>query len=256
MQTYCGLTHCTGSSRPEMVFRFACFQNLATIIRFSYLLHSYLHYQAFKNEHATKSDQFAQPTGKPKILLRREIAFVISGQFSRGKEIREQEHYCETLAMMILTGERLGQSSSRKPWSSPKFKAFKQWRFHVNSVTRAHHALLLTECNHSRLMSLKFPFVLILTGTIIALWRWLRNSAWEVLMRTCALLRKPRHKAMITPVSPLRTRLVHVSPIYWIIFCSFEIILERKLSIGLEFKVNVLCKSIASRNIQSDMNYI
>ena len=61
---------------------------------------------------------------------------------------------------------------------------------------------------------------------------------------------------MITPVSPLRTRLVHVSPIYWIIFCSFEIILERKLSIGLEFKVNVLCKSIASKNIQSDMNYI
>jgi len=74
-------------------------------------LHSYLHYQAFKNEHVTKSDQFAQPTGKPKYLLRREIAFVISGQFSRGKEIREQEHYYETLAMMILTGERLGQSS-------------------------------------------------------------------------------------------------------------------------------------------------
>jgi len=182
---------------------------------------------------------------------------VISGQFSRGKEIREQEHYYETLAMMILTGERLGQSSSRKPWSSTKFEAFLSSgdSRSIASLALIMH-FLLTECNHSRLMSLKFPFVLILAGTIIALWRWLRNREWEVLMRTCALLRKLRHKAMITPVSPLRTRLVHVSPIYWIIFCSFEIILERKLSIGLEFKVIVLCKSIASRNIQSDMNYI
>ena len=114
----------------------------------------------------------------------------------------------------------------------------------------------LTECNHSRLWSLKFPFVLILAGTIIALWRWLRNSEWEVLMRTCALLRNRRHQAIITPFSPLQPRLIHISPIYWIIFCSFEIILERKLSIGLEFKVNVLCKSTASKNIQSDMNYI
>jgi len=77
-------------------------------------LHSYLHFQALKNEHVTKSYQFAQPTGKTTILLRREIAFMISGQFSRGKEIREQEHYYETMAMMILIGERLGQSSSRK----------------------------------------------------------------------------------------------------------------------------------------------
>jgi len=66
---------------------------------------------------------------------------MISGQFSRGKEIREQEHYYETMAMMILTGERLGQSSSRKSCSSTKFKAFKQRRLQVNSVTRAHHAL-------------------------------------------------------------------------------------------------------------------
>jgi len=39
-------------------------------------------------------------------------------------------------------------------------------------------------------------------------------------------------------------------------FRSFEIVLEWELSIGLEFKFNVLCKSIVSKNIQSNMNYI
>jgi len=167
---------------------------------------------------------------------------MISGQFSRGKEIREQEHYYETMAMMILIGERLGQSSSRKSWSSAKFKEFKRGDSgSIASLGLITH-FLLTECKHSRLMSLKFPFALILAGTTIALWRWLRNSEWEVLMRTCALLRNPHHQAMITSVSPLRTRPIYISPIYWIIFCSFEIILERELSIGLELKANVLCK--------------
>jgi len=75
-------------------------------------------------------------------------------------------------------------------------------------------------------------------------------------MRTCALLCYARHKPMMTPISPLRTRLIDFSPSYWTIFCSFEIILKWELSIGVDFKVNVLCKSIASRNIQCDMNYI
>ena len=38
-----------------------------------------------------------------------------------------------------------------------------------------------TECNHSRLASLKFPFALIVVGTIVGLWRWSRNNDWEVL---------------------------------------------------------------------------
>jgi len=75
-------------------------------------------------------------------------------------------------------------------------------------------------------------------------------------MRTCALLRNARHKAMMTPISPLGTRLIDCSLSYWTIFCSFEIILKWELSIGVEFKVNVLCESIALRNIQCDMNYI
>jgi len=51
---------------------------------------------------------------------------------------------------------------------------------------------------------------------------------------------------MITPVSSLPTRLIHISTSYWIIFRLLEInyILEWKLSIGMEFKSNVLCKFI------------
>ena len=37
---------------------------------------------------------------------------------------------------------------------------------------------MLTECNRSRLMSLKFPFALILALSIITLWRYLRNNEW------------------------------------------------------------------------------
>ena len=62
---------------------------------------------------------------------------------------------------------------------------------------------------------------------------------------------------MITPVSPLLTRLIHISPSYWTIYRSFEIILEMgTVRIGLEFKSNVPYKFIASKNIQSDMNYV
>jgi len=64
-------------------------------------------------------------------------------------------------------------------------------------------------------------------------------------MRTYPLLRNVRQRAMITPVSPLRTRLIHIIQSCWTIYHSFEIILEGELSIGLEFKSNVLCKSIA-----------
>jgi len=34
-----------------------------------------------------------------------------------------------------------------------------------------------------------------------------------------------RQKAMITPASPLLTTLVHISPSYWTIYRSFEVIL-------------------------------
>jgi len=45
---------------------------------------------------------------------------------------------------------------------------------------------------------------------------------------------------MLTAVSPLLTRLIHISPSCWTIYRSFEIILEMELSPGLDFKSNVL----------------
>jgi len=56
-------------------------------------------------------------------VLAKKIVFAIAEQFSRGREIREQEYYYETIAMLILIGKRLGQSPSRKYWSSTKCKA-------------------------------------------------------------------------------------------------------------------------------------
>jgi len=42
------------------------------------------------------------------VVLAKEIAFVSAGQFSCRKEIREQEYYYETMAMLILIAKRLG----------------------------------------------------------------------------------------------------------------------------------------------------
>jgi len=82
----------------------------------------------------------------------------------------------------------------------------------------------LTECksNRSMLASLKLPFLLILVGTTVALWRYLRNNELEVLMRTRRLLRKVRHSAMITPVSSLHTGVIHISPSYWTIIARLK----------------------------------
>jgi len=53
-----------------------------------------------------------------------------------------------------------------------------------------------TECNRLSLVSQKFPFAVILVGTIIALWCWLRNNQWEVLTRTRPLLHNTCHRTM------------------------------------------------------------
>jgi len=57
-------------------------------------------------------------------------------------------------------------------------------------------------------------------------------------MITRRLLRNERHRAMITPVSPLLTKLIHISPSYWTIYCSFEIILKMGIVhwIGLQIQ--------------------
>ena len=121
-------------------------------------------------------------------------------------------------------------------------------------ATRAHHAVFAASVQSFEAYVTEIS--IIPAGTIVALWRGLRNNEWEVLMRTRPLLRDVRHKAMIAPVSPLSTKLIHISPSYWTIYHSFEIILEWGLSIGWEFEANIRCKSIASKNIQFDMNFI
>ena len=64
-------------------------------------------------------------------------------------------------------------------------------------------------------------------------------------MRTRPLLRDVRHKAMIAPVSPLSTRLIHISPSYWTIYRSFEIILEwgtvHWLGIRSQYSMQIHC---------------
>ena len=105
-----------------------------------------------------------------------------------------------------------------------------------------------TEANLSR--SLKFPFAFIVTGTVVALWCWLFNSEWKVLTRTHPLLRNLRNRALITPVSPLRTRLIHTSQSYWPIYRSFEIILKCDFVHWFGSQIHCLKK------IQSDTNYI
>jgi len=75
--------------------------------------------------------------------------------------------------------------------------------------------------------------------------------AWELIH---PLLRSACHKAVITPVSTLRTKLIHISSSYWTIYRSFETILEWELSVALEFKFNA--NSLFRDSFQSDMHYI
>jgi len=67
-------------------------------------------------------------------------------------------------------------------------------------------------------------------------------------MTASPLLSNVRHRAMITSVSALLTRLV-VIPSYWKIYHSFEIVLEMRTVHRLDFKSKVLCKSISSKTL-------
>jgi len=46
-------------------------------------------------------------------VLTKATAFVIAEQFTRGKEIREQWHYYERIALLMPIDKRLGQSPAR-----------------------------------------------------------------------------------------------------------------------------------------------
>ena len=120
---------------------------------------------------------------------------------------------CSTLTSYLLSGaipdqQRPLGSSRNLHWVNATVPGLYHWNFHL----------------------------LILVGTIVAPWRWLRNNEWEIIMGTPPLLCNARHRTMVTPVNLLRFRLIHISPSYWTVYRSLEIILECVLSIGLEFK--------------------
>jgi len=52
-------------------------------------------------------------------------------------------------------------------------------------------------------------------------------------MGTRPLLHNARHRILITPVNPLRVKLIHIGPSYRTVYHSFESILEWVLSIRL-----------------------
>jgi len=75
-------------------------------------------------------------------------------------------------------------------------------------------------------------------------------------MITSPFLSNIRHRAMITPVRPLLTRLIHISRVIGQYIVCLKLFSKRKLSIRLELKSNVLYKFIGSKKIQPDMNYV
>jgi len=56
-------------------------------------------------------------------------------------------------------------------------------------------------------------------------------------MITSPLLSDVHHRAVIAPVIPLRTRLIHINPSYWTLFRSFEIILEMRAVHWIGFQI-------------------
>ena len=76
-------------------------------------------------------------------------------------------------------------------------------------------------------------------------------------MITSPLLSNACHRAMITLISPLSILgsfiLARVAGQF---FVRLKLLSKWELSMGLDFKSNVPCKSIASKNIQSDVNYV
>jgi len=62
--------------------------------------------------------------------------------------------------------------------------------------------------------------------------------------------------AIVTPVSHPLTRLLHIIPSCWTIYCSFEIILEMRTVHWIGIQIQCSIKSISLKNIYSDMNYI
>ena len=102
---------------------------------------------------------------------------------------------------------------------------------------------------------LKYPFAFILAGIIFTLCHKLSNNKWVIIMMTSPLLSNIRHRAMITPVSPLLTRLIHISPSCWTIYRPFEIILEMVTVywIGLQIQCTIQIHCFKRHSVRSEL---
>jgi len=60
-------------------------------------------------------------------------------------------------------------------------------------------------------------------------------------MITSPLLSNIRHRAMITLVTPLLTRLIHINPSCWAIYLLFEIITVRWTGLQIQCSIQILC---------------
>jgi len=76
-------------------------------------------------------------------------------------------------------------------------------------------------------------------------------------MTSCRLLRNERHRAMTTPVSPLLTRLIHISPSYSTTYCSFEIILETEAVhwIGLQIQCSIQIHCFKKHSVRYELYF-
>jgi len=76
-------------------------------------------------------------------------------------------------------------------------------------------------------------------------------------MITSALLSNLRHRAMMTPVSPLRARLIQISTSCWTIYCSFEIILEMVTVhwIGLQIQFSIQIHCFKKRSVRYELSF-
>jgi len=128
------------------------------------------------------------------------------------------------LGLPKLVLRLLADSNSWNVNGKPQNCEADQGRLHVNSVsiTRVHHAIY-TEWHWMqslKVASLKIPNAFILSGTIVALWRWLPISGWDVLIRTPPLLRSIRPIVMIKP-GALYSCSTQFWTIYWFV-CNYS----------------------------------
>jgi len=74
-------------------------------------------------------------------------------------------------------------------------------------------------------------------------------------MITSPLLSNVRRRALITPVSPLHARLIHIIPSCWTTYSSFEIILEMGTVhwIGLQIQCSVQIHCFKKHSVRREL---